>query len=170
MASTQNQQPAMEPQVVSTAPTRPPRTGLSKWWSISLFIAAVIFFIIGGGLIGAMSSSYYYSGYGYRSTFYGAIACFVIGGLCKMVAWVLLIVYFVQRRRPQQPTVSYVNYPLTTSYTAPPPAGISPPAPVQSPTPSYPNPYQQGMGVKFCGQCGAAVSSPFCTQCGSKET
>jgi hypothetical protein len=173
MASYQPQ-PVMQPQAFNTAPPPQPRPGVSKWWPISVFIAAAIFFIVGGGLAGAWTSSSYY--YDDPALFQGAIACLAIGGLCKIAGWILLIIYCVQRRRPQLATVAYVNYPLAGYQTAPPQQpGFAPAPPVQSPTPVYPNaqmpPYQQGMGMgpKFCGHCGAPLSSPFCTQCGAKD-
>ncbi|KAL2835473.1 hypothetical protein BJY01DRAFT_252653 [Aspergillus pseudoustus] len=160
--------PVMQPQAHSAA-LPPSQTHLSKWWPISFFIAAVVFFIIGGGLVGAWNSNYYYDDS--MGTFQGAIACFAIGGLCKLVGWILVIIYCTQRRPSRQTTVTYVSHPLTTYPGGPSPASVSP-VPVHSPAPPYPNiqtPLQhQGVSMKFCGQCGASLTSPFCTQCGSK--
>lgn len=159
----------------------PPRSRFSKWWPISFFITAIIFFIIGGGLAGAWSaSSYsdcldsdysYYSSYSSCSTlsnkgeFYGAIACFVIGGICKLTAWILLIVWCVKRSR--QPTsISYTYQPLeyygAAAVSAAPPAAVPP-----YPTAPTPQPKEQvAMGMRYCGHCGAAITTPFCPQCG----
>ncbi|KHN97234.1 uncharacterized protein MAM_04831 [Metarhizium album ARSEF 1941] len=91
----------------------PARQGMSRWWPISFFIAAIIFFIIGGGLMGAWVSSYDGLGYYTDGNWYGAIACFVIASLLKLTAWVLLIIWCVKGRNRAQSstTVTYVNPP-----------------------------------------------------------
>lgn len=108
------------------------RSGLSKWWPISFFIGAVVMFVVGGALIGTYLanasncwdsysySSYYYDDYDYSCSsghdgeFYGGVACFVIGGVCKLIAWILLIIFCVKRRRSINQTVA------TQYYTVPP--------------------------------------------------
>ncbi|KAJ5094904.1 hypothetical protein N7532_007195 [Penicillium argentinense] len=98
-----------------SAPSSSPRKGISKWWCIGFFIAAVIFFIIGAALVSAYLSAGYktctsalsYGDYTYDYSCFtgnigeynGGIAMLVLGGLSKFIAWVLLIVYCVQRRR-----------------------------------------------------------------------
>ncbi|KAJ5334966.1 hypothetical protein N7452_007369 [Penicillium brevicompactum] len=189
---------------------RPSR--LNKWWPIGFFIGAVVCFIIGGALVGtwvsnsyddcSYSSSYYssyYSDYSCVSTnmgqFYGAIALFVIGGILKLTAWILLIIFCVKRSRSDRHTVTYVNtpavqqqQPFQQTYAAPqatyaPPHQVSrssgspaPPDMSQSernpsiagtPPPKEPNVTETAS--KYCGQCGTAVSSRFCPQCGSQS-
>jgi hypothetical protein len=163
-----------------------PKSRFSKWWPISFFIAAVLFFVIGGGLVGAWSASYTcdlsgwtsYCGNGNDGEFYGGVAMLVIGGLCKLTAWIMLIVWCVKRSSRQPTSVAYTYQPI--NYAAPTaPAAPAPPAPLhyQAPQP-YQNapPYQnspspaphskEGGGIKYCGQCGAAATTPFCPQCG----
>lgn len=142
--------------VPATAPTG----RLSKWWPVSLFIAAVIFLIIGGGILGASTSGprYYYD----SSMFYGGIACLVLGGLLKLIAWILLIIWCVQGRRVQYPAVAYVNAPLQDLNA------LS----IQSATQQHQRvglaPYEPSITAKYCGHCGTPVATPFCTQCGVK--
>ncbi|CAI7613441.1 unnamed protein product [Penicillium glandicola] len=150
---------------VSGAP-RPSR--LNKWWPIGFFIGAVVCFIIGGALVGtwtsnsyddcSYSSSYYssyYSDYSCGNTnmglFYGAVAMLVIGGVFKLTAWILLIVFCVKRSRHSHHTVTYVNsppvqqpQPFQQSYAAPEPthspahrSAQFPNSPI-SPTSDYP--------------------------------
>lgn len=152
------------------------RSRISKWWPISFFIVFIVFIIIGGGLIGAWvssSSTYsysYYSSYSYYGNsandglFYGGVACFAIAGICKLVAWILLIVFCVQGRRSQTTTVSYVTQPV--NYAPPPQQGYYSGVPMQpaSPAPVYPN--KEAAGLRYCGQCGSAVTTQFCPQCG----
>lgn len=163
---------------------------MSKWWPISFFIAAVIFFIIGGGLIGAWASSataydsydsydsydytYYYSNSG---EYYGALACFALGGICKFVAWVLLIVWCVKRSRSRTVVVTQAYEPYQSygnNYAAPAaPQGYAPvPVPSPAPVPPYGNaqtaPNQTGGQMRYCTNCGTAVTTPFCSQCGIK--
>ncbi|KAK4144036.1 uncharacterized protein C8A04DRAFT_37051 [Dichotomopilus funicola] len=166
----------------------PAKSRFSKWWPISFFIAAVLFFIIGGALVGAGASSsysclgsdYYYSSYsscGSDGMWYGAIACFVLGGLCKLTAWILLIVWCVKRSSRQPTSVAYTYQPLTHA-NAPvaPTAGIpayqntayqnAPPyQPAQPPAAAHSKEHS-AMGTKYCGQCGQGVTTPFCPRCG----
>ncbi|KAL2128569.1 hypothetical protein VTI74DRAFT_9010 [Chaetomium olivicolor] len=150
----------------------PQRRQFSKWWPISFFIAAVIFIITGGGLIGGWSasascvrSSYssYRSYYSCSNSgmFYGGIACVAIGGICKLVAWILLVVYCVKRSRHQPTSIAYTYQPLDYYHAAAPPYQ-------NAPTPTL-HPKESGaMGMRYCGHCGAAVTTPFCAQCGNK--
>ncbi|KAH6844631.1 hypothetical protein B0I37DRAFT_165838 [Chaetomium sp. MPI-CAGE-AT-0009] len=174
-----------------------PKSRFSKWWPISFFIAAVLFFIIGGGLVGGWTascvsdSSYsYYSSYscGAEGMWYGAVACFALGGICKFVAWILFIVWCVKRSsRPS--AVSYTYQPLTYA-NAPVAPTAAMPAAYQNAQP-YGNPQQfqnappyqpaqpaqahaaapahskEGTNAtKYCHQCGAGVTTPFCPNCG----
>ncbi|KAK4034144.1 hypothetical protein C8A01DRAFT_39402 [Parachaetomium inaequale] len=175
---------------VAAPPAR--KTRFSKWWPISFFIAAVLFFIVGGGLVGGWTSSAYnctslysrssrYSSYSSYSScnmgmWYGAVACFALGGICKLTAWILLIVWCVKRsssRSSQPASVAYTYQPLT--YAGAPLAPSAAPtyqnvvSPYQQQVPAAPAQSKQstGMaGVKYCGQCGAGVTTPFCPNCG----
>ncbi|KAJ6030630.1 uncharacterized protein N7446_000307 [Penicillium canescens] len=184
-----------------TGASRPSR--LNKWWPIGVFIGAVVCFIIGGALMGAwVSSSYndcsyssydssyyssYYNDYSCVTTnmgeFYGAVAMFVIGGVLKLTAWILLIIFCVKRKRYSHHTVTYVNsppvqqtQPFQQPYAAPQPTN-APPQPV---SPEIPGPFLAGTpppkeanatatASKYCGQCGTAVFSRFCPQCGAQS-
>ncbi|KAJ5682315.1 hypothetical protein N7462_005480 [Penicillium macrosclerotiorum] len=179
----------------------PSRPGISKWWCIGFFIAAVVFFIIGGALVGTYFSSGYstcstyssFSSYYYDYScfdgndgeFYGGIAMIVIGGVCKLVAWILLIVFCVQRRRFNQTNITYVNAPMAApqpvaqqGYVAPQPTYPPVDPTAQFPrSPASPAPYPASVSTpppkeatatafRYCGQCGTAMSSRFCPQCG----
>jgi len=102
------------------------RSGLSKWWPISFFLITLVLFIVGGGLIGAWVSSAqnsivdsynsdydsYYTTYSANNgLYYGALACFALGGICKLTAWILLIVYCVQRRNSRTIVVTQAYEP-----------------------------------------------------------
>ncbi|KAJ5085176.1 hypothetical protein N7532_009947 [Penicillium argentinense] len=194
------------------APGVPRPSRLNKWWPISFFIAAIVFFVIGGALMGTWvansyddcsysSSSYYsyYSSYSCVDTdlgeFYAAIAMFVIGGVLKLTAWILLIVFCVKRSRANHHTVTYYTTPAVQQpqsfqqpYAAPQPTYAPPhqaaqfPRSPASPGPSFPEmanpslagtpppkePVQTATAFKYCGQCGTAVSSRFCPQCGTQ--
>lgn len=150
----------------------PPRSQFSKWWPISFFIAAIVFFIAGGGLLGAWSASAYNSCYrgdytscvsvGNDSEFYGGVACVVIGGICKLTAWILLIIYCVKRTRQPVVVAAYGYQPV--AYPGPP---VQPPAPMPYQPAPTPHPKEQAaMGTRYCNNCGAVVTAPFCSQCG----
>lgn len=190
--------------------TRPSR--FNKWWPIGFFIGAIICFIIGGALVGtwasksyddcsySSSNSYYSSYYSSYSCvgsdsgiFYGGIAMLVIGGVIKLIAWILLIIFCVKRSRSRH-TVTYVDTPPVQQpqpyqpYAAPQPT--YPPAQQMaqfprspaSPGPIHPDmtgpsiatpppnePEGTATAFKYCGQCGTAVTSRFCPQCGSQS-
>lgn len=180
-----------------------PRPGISKWWCISFFIAAIVFFIIGGALLGVFASnSYsncsYSSGYSYYSSYsydcvtsnmgewYGGIAMLALGGVCKFIGWVLLIVFCVKRRRFIQNNVTYVTAPAhmqpvpqPSGYVAPQPTYPVQPNVAEFPhSPASPAPYAPSVGTpppkeatatafRYCRQCGTAISSRFCPQCGT---
>ncbi|CAG8085569.1 unnamed protein product [Penicillium olsonii] len=196
-----------------STPGAPRPSRLNKWWPIGFFIGAAICFIIGGALVGtwvsnsyddcSYSSSYYssyYSSYSCTSTnmgqFYAAIAMFVIGGILKLTAWILLIIFCVKRNRSSNHTVTYVNsppvqqtQPIHHPYAAPQPTYAPPHQTAQfNGPPTSPEMAHAGMtgssmagtpppkeatatatGFKYCGQCGTAVSSRFCPQCGSQS-
>lgn len=103
---------------------------LTKWWPIGFFIAAIVFFIIGGGLAGsaASSDSNCYANYSaYNSSYSDYISCledsanearagiafFVLGALLKLAAWVLLLLYCVQRRRTRAQAQSAAMYDIS---------------------------------------------------------
>ncbi|EAQ91926.1 predicted protein [Chaetomium globosum CBS 148.51] len=178
------------PPPTTTTVAMPPKSRFSKWWPISFFIAAILFFIIGGGLIGgwtASCASSSYSYYDYDSSclsngmWYGAVACFALGGITKFVAWILFIVWCVKRSSRTSTSVSYTYQPLTYAGAAPvaPSAAPMPAAyqnhggfqnappyqPARSPAPTHSK--EQPMGAtKYCGQCGAGVTTPYCPNCG----
>jgi len=182
------------PPPTTTAVTVPPKSRFSKWWPISFFLVAVLFFIIGGGLVGGWTatcsrsssyssySSYYsssYSGCGANGMWFGAVACFALGGICKFVGWILFIVWCVKRSSRQSTSVSYTYQPLTYAgapvapTAAPAPAAYqnqgfqnAPPyQPARSPAPTHAKEQPMG-GTKYCGQCGAGVTTPYCPNCG----
>ncbi|KAJ6128722.1 hypothetical protein N7471_009939 [Penicillium samsonianum] len=196
-------------QSVSGAP-RPSR--VTKWWPIGFFIGAIVCFIIGGALVGSWTSnsydncsygsSYYsyYSDYSCGTSnmgqFYAAVAMFVIGGVLKLIAWILLIIFCVKRSRHSHHTVTYVNsppvqqqQPFQQPYAAPQPtyapahqSAQFPHSPV-SPNAGYPEMVNSSISgtpplneanatataSKYCTQCGTAVSSRFCPQCGTQN-
>ncbi|OQE13596.1 hypothetical protein PENFLA_c045G06906 [Penicillium flavigenum] len=201
-----------------STPGAPRPSRLTKWWPIGFFIGAIVCFIIGGALVGtwtshayddcSYSSSYdssssyyssYYSDYDYSCAttnmgeFYGAVAMFVIGGILKLVAWILLIIFCVKRSRKVSHTVTYVNSPPVQetqplqTYAAPQPyAPVPQPAPYpHSPASISGHPEVMGSSVpgtpppneanatagafKYCTQCGTAVSGRFCAQCGTQS-
>jgi len=181
-------------QTVTTTSSAP--SPMSKWWPIGLFISWVIFVIIGGGLIGAWNSNVqygsYYGEYGGHvenmSQYYGAIACFAIGGILQLTFWIVLIVWRVQRRR-SPPVVStsviYANTPSAEAARADkispnwqPPTEIYPAPQPTVPAPTYhtvqipggttaPSAEKQTT-MRYCGNCGTAITTPFCKQCGSR--
>ncbi|KAJ5291029.1 hypothetical protein N7478_000280 [Penicillium angulare] len=189
----------------------PVQSRLGKWYPISFFIAAIVFFIIGGALLGTYFSSgysscgsyYYYGDYydsgtcfdGNNGEFYGGIACLVIGGVLKLTAWILFIIWCVKRQRNNQTNITYVNnapmepYPQQQqTYAAPQPmypmqqgGGFAPRSAAASPGPMYAEagsqsvvgtpPPKEGVAsataYKYCGQCGTAANGRFCGQCGA---
>ncbi|KAJ5999838.1 hypothetical protein N7481_000247 [Penicillium waksmanii] len=185
-----------------SSPGQPSR--VTKWWPISFFIAAIVCFIIGGALIGVWTSnsiddcsyssysSYYYSDYSCVQTdmgeFWGGVAMFVIGGVCKLIAWVLLIIFCVKRSRNNHTTVTYQQQQFQQPYAAPQPVYAPSQQSAQFPrSPASPGPMYPEMAntplagtpppkeanatataFKYCSQCGTAVSSRFCPQCGSQ--
>ncbi|KAL2017856.1 hypothetical protein VTK56DRAFT_1601 [Thermocarpiscus australiensis] len=172
------------PPAVAAPVAVPPRSRFSKWWPISFFITAIIFFIIGGGLLGGWaasadncvddwySSSYYScSSVGNEGMFYGGVACVAIGGVCKLVAWILLIVWCVKRSTRQPASVAYTYQPLTysnvpTAPTAAAPAYQNAPPYQNTQHPPQTHSKEQQATTRYCGQCGTAVTSQFCPHCG----
>jgi hypothetical protein len=186
-----------QPQFAVTA-TPPPTKPISKWWWIGLLISWIIFLVIGGGLIGAGSGDNSCVGdiycSGSDSLYYGAYACFAIGGILHLAYWAVLIVWLTQRRRSRLAVVyvdsftaqagtagkTFPQQPPTATYM--PQTYLSPqeqfnPQPSPTPTPTYQAQSRdcrtttparvQAMG-SFCGNCGAATSTRFCTQCGAQ--
>lgn len=178
------------PPPAGAVPIPAKRSHFSKWWPISFLIAAILFFIAGGGLMGGWTASAvdcvddYYSSYssysscyktGNNALFYGAIACLALGGICKLVFWILLIVWCVKRssRAPivsasytYQPINNHTAYAGAAAVPQPHPAA---PAPMYNAPPYQPStspaPYSK---EKYCPQCGAASTTPFCPQCGGR--
>jgi hypothetical protein len=174
----------------ANAVVAPKRSHFSKWWPLSFFITAIIFFIIGGGLLGGWSASavdcvddyYYSSSYksytscydtGNKGLFYGGVACVALGGICKLIFWILLIVWCVKRSSRVPISASYTYQPIN-NYAAPPPPAAPAAAAAAAPmynAPPYqsspsPAPYNKESTTRYCGQCGAASTTPFCPQCG----
>ncbi|KAK4095812.1 hypothetical protein N658DRAFT_519533 [Parathielavia hyrcaniae] len=136
------------PPGATTVTVAPKRSRFSKWWPISFFIAAVIFFIIGGALIGSWAGSAatdcydnYYSGSSYRGSssscstaadgqFWGGVVCIGLGSLCKLVFWILLIVWCVKRSSTHTVTTAYAYQPVNYSAAPPPAAGPAVPPPL----------------------------------------
>jgi hypothetical protein len=145
----------------ATAPP-PKRRHFSKWWPISFFIATIVLYITAGALIGVWSTSTHncaasstsYDSYKSRcgndtddGRFYGAIACFVLGVLCKLTGAVLLLVWCAKRaaRCPAAISYSYNYQPLGYAAAQTVPAA---PAPVHQDVPPYqgapaPGPYSK---------------------------
>ncbi|KAK3897065.1 hypothetical protein C8A05DRAFT_39383 [Staphylotrichum tortipilum] len=180
MAYEMNQQPTSypypPPAMAAPVVAMPPRQKhFSKWWPISFFIAAFVMIITGGGLIGAWSasascvrssySSYRSSYYSCSDSgmFYGGVACIAIGGVCKLIAWILLIVFCVKRSHRTQTNVSYTYQPISHQYAAP--AGAAAAAPPYAPAAM---PGAKVGGERYCAHCGATVTAAFCAQCGNK--
>lgn len=167
------------------APVQKP-SRLNKWWPISFFIAAVVMFVVGGALVGTYlantsdcwnSYTYsYYSDYNYDydyscgsshdGEFYGGVACFVIGGICKLVAWILLIIFCVKRRRSIHQTVvtQYYNTAPPVAQQPQQPYGAPQPYPTQQPYPppgaAAPYPQQQAQYAQFPAHSPAASPGP----------
>lgn len=185
MADTANyQQPQQiqsQPQYIFTHATSVPSTRpskpISKWWFISLLILSAIFFVIGGSLLGSVSSNsmgYYSSSYGQSSYFnylYGSFACFALAGVCKLVAWILVTVYCVQRRKylsasSALPTSSQPGYVMAMAPSPNNPMQQPPNYGIPAAAASFMNEPPPTIGT-FCGRCGASVTTAFCTQCGT---
>ncbi|KAL2174866.1 uncharacterized protein P884DRAFT_279796 [Thermothelomyces heterothallicus CBS 202.75] len=184
MSNTQNMTYPYPPPATAVAVAQP-KSRFSKWWPLGFFIAAILLIIIGGALVGAWTANaecsyddYYYSCDHNTGMLWGAVACFVIGGLLKLTAWILLIVWCVKRSTRVPTSVSYSYQPL--NYAGPvPTAAPAPPAPLYQSGAPYQNapPYQsagappapqQKDAVRYCGQCGSGTTSPYCPQCGVK--
>ncbi|KAL2163296.1 hypothetical protein VTH06DRAFT_5353 [Thermothelomyces fergusii] len=104
-----------------------PKSRFSKWWPLSFFIAAILLIIIGGALVGVWTANYsctYSSCDDHTGLLWGAVACFVIGGLLKFVAWILLIVWCVKRTTRVPTSVAYSYQPLAYPPPAPAPAPL----------------------------------------------
>lgn len=142
-------------------------------------------------------NSYYNSYYddysctsGNTGLFYGGIAMLVIGGVLKLIAWIFLILFCVKRNRARHHTVTYVNAPpVQQAHAAPQPTCASPQQTAQFPHAAVPpSPFSPEMthlpaastpppkeahatatAFKFCGNCGGAISSRFCPQCGAQS-
>ncbi|KAK4122211.1 hypothetical protein N657DRAFT_657078 [Parathielavia appendiculata] len=145
------------PPPAATVTVTPKRSRFSKWWPLSFFLAAVLFFIIGGALLGTWAASTasdcydtYYSGSSYKSSynkscsaaadgkFWGGVACVVLGGICKLIFWILLIVWCVKRSSSHAVTTAYAYQPVNYA-AAPPPTAPAAPAPLYQNAPQYQN-------------------------------
>ncbi|KAJ5692459.1 hypothetical protein N7462_001882 [Penicillium macrosclerotiorum] len=112
----------------------------TRWWPLSFMIAAIILFITGGVLIGTWLShtsncaddfvtdynetwDEYTQCYSRKNgQFYGGVICVIIGAVFKLIAWVLLIVHCMQRRRYRQDQMNAQYYhavPLTDTMQQP---------------------------------------------------
>ncbi|KAJ6189140.1 hypothetical protein N7519_004048 [Penicillium mononematosum] len=181
-----------------STPGAPRPSRLTKWWPIGFFIGAIVCFIIGGALVGtwtshayddcSYSSSYdssssyyssYYSDYDYSCAttnmgeFYGAVAMFVIGGILKLVAWILLIIFCVKRsRKTYAAPQPYAPVPQPAPFPHSPASISGHPEVMGSSVPGTPPPNEANAtagGFKYCTQCGTAVSGRFCAQCGTQS-
>jgi len=130
---------------------------MSRWWPSSFFLGAVVMFIVGGALVGSylsnancFSSSYFhYNDDDWDCTpkrngkFYAAVACFIVGGVFKLIAWILLILYCIKRRRSREQGAAsqYYTVPIDPHqpYNVPGPYESQPQYPSQSPQPMYPD-------------------------------
>ena len=183
-----------QPQIaVSAVPT--PTKPMSKWWWIGLLISCIILIGIGGGLIAAGENScldYDDACLGSDSLYYGAYACFAIGGILHLAYWILLIIWLTKRRRaraavmyvdssavqegkpflPQQPAPTYTTLPtyLTQQHQFIPQPSPTPTSIYHSQAPggTTTTSTQEPTMRRFCGNCGAATTTTFCTQCGAR--
>jgi hypothetical protein len=155
-------------------------TVIPRWWYLIFFVGAIALFITGGALFGSWYShasncanSYFsnldesWSDYNdcaskKNSTYYAALACFVVAVIFKLIAWTLLILHCIQRRRynQQQFASTYHTIPPMDlnqqpygAYYAPPPGNqystqysphYSSQAPPYATAPTYPNPAYHG--------------------------
>ncbi|KAJ5459965.1 uncharacterized protein N7458_001517 [Penicillium daleae] len=124
-------------------------TVIPRWWYLIFFVGAIALFITGGALFGSC-------------TYYAALACFVVAVIFKLIAWTLLILHCIQRRRynQQQFASTYHTIPPMDlnqqpygAYYAPPPGNqystqysphYSSQAPPYATAPTYPNPAYHG--------------------------
>lgn len=138
--------------------------GMSRRWPLAFFFGAIVMFIVGGALVGVYlsntSSCFGDSSYDYYNNddfdcasnhngeFYGALACFIIGAVFKLIGWVLLMLYCIKRRRSHQQAAAsqYYTIPMDPHrpYNAPGPYGSQPPQypplyPSQPGQPMYPD-------------------------------
>ncbi|KAJ5191420.1 uncharacterized protein N7498_010405 [Penicillium cinerascens] len=150
---------------VNTEVPKQKTQGMSRRWPLAFFFGAIVMFIVGGALVGVYlsntsncfndSSSYdYYSndddfdcGSSHNGEYYGAVACFIIGGIFKLIGWVFAILYCVRRRRSHQQALAsqYYTVPMNPQqpYNTPGPYGSQPQYPPQYPSqpgqPMYPD-------------------------------
>lgn len=97
----------------------PGTSRFSYWWPISFFILFAITLIIGIALSVKYGSSSYNSCYhDYRHNrvsydddscvtknsglLYGAVVCFIIAGVSKLIGWILVLIWCLRRRRTAQ--------------------------------------------------------------------
>lgn len=145
--------PTMSHMPMDSKPPKQKSTGMSRRWPLAFFLAAIVAFIVGGALVGVWasktsdcfgdSSSYDYTNDDFNCTtkdngeYYGAIACFIIGAVCKFIGWVLLIMYCVKRRRSHQKAAASMYYTVPMDAPQQPYGGQPPYPPAQYP-PQYP--------------------------------
>ncbi|KAL3442552.1 hypothetical protein BJX65DRAFT_218010 [Aspergillus insuetus] len=151
-------QSVMQPPVLST--TLPPNRRISKWFPISMITIGFIFIGVGGGLIGVWSSRDHHNEDG---QYYGAVACFVISGVCELAGWIILIIYCIRTRHTQGVSFSYTHNPPVNQ----PRPTYTPPRAAASPRYSKYPVSQVELNVKrrYCDECGAVLIAPFCTEC-----
>ena len=156
---------------------------MSRWWPIGFLLGSIVFFVAGGALFGAYDNDclddFNDDCYSKNSMLYGGVACCVIGGILKVIFWILLFVWCSQRRRSSTTTVA------VPANIAPAGAGMAGNTPLtnissqQAPQPTYyyPQSHLQSPGgttasekriMKYCGYCGTAATTPFCGNCGAQ--
>ncbi|PMD21481.1 hypothetical protein NA56DRAFT_645738 [Hyaloscypha hepaticicola] len=178
------------PQIMTGTQPVTGKAPISKWWPIGVFCSSVFFFALGGGLIGGGSASVSCSYYDYSCSdnageVNGGLACIAIAAILKLVFWVLLITWCVQRRRARAPTtVVYVNaqanaeagtvqkpQPIATVYSAPQRDYTVQQASeygIAAAHAEFPPVVEKQPITRYCGQCGTGTTTPYCSQCGSQ--
>lgn len=182
---------AYPPPNVQTITTTSNTSSMSRWWPIGFLLGSIVFFVVGGALFGAYDNdcldNFDDDCNSNNSMFYGGVACCVIGGILKVIFWILLFVWCAQRRRSSTTTVAVHvntapagagmagNTPSTniSSQQAPQPTYYYPQSP-PTPAPTYTSSVQSPGGttasekqiMKYCGNCGTAATTPFCSSCG----
>ncbi|OOQ85041.1 hypothetical protein PEBR_31112 [Penicillium brasilianum] len=148
---------------------------LPRWWYLIFFVGAIALFVAGGALLGSWYSHASGCANSYlanideswndytdcaskkNATYYAALVCLVVAIVFKFIAWTLLIIHCLQRRRYNQyqfaatyqtvPPMDLNQQPYG-AYYAPPPGNqystqysphYPPQAPAYAPAPMYPD-------------------------------
>jgi hypothetical protein len=105
---------------------------------------------------------------------YGGIACISVGGILQASFWITLLVWLVKRRHRRYENLNpgagtYLSQ--QTAYRPAPPGEAAIPLTSSTPPPPVGNSPQQlpAKWMKYCGSCGASISTPFCPQCGTRN-